>query len=85
MQNHGRTGGVARGAAGCVFGGGAYIRNEASVSTRGGLIHGGGLIFGGGGGAYRRDLRYLAKLANTLLCNNMKYRQRYIQNGGLAK
>jgi hypothetical protein len=40
-------------------------------------IRGGGLIVGG--------LRYLAKLANTLLCNNMKYWQRYIQNGGLAK
>ena len=34
------------------FGAGAYIRNEVSVSTCGGLIHrelifGGGLIFGG--------------------------------------
>jgi hypothetical protein len=28
-------------------GGGAYIWNEVSVSTCGGLIHGGGLIFGG--------------------------------------
>jgi hypothetical protein len=25
---------------------------------------------------------YLAKLVNTLLCNYMKYWQRYIQNGG---
>jgi hypothetical protein len=28
-------------------GGGAYIWNEVSVSTCGGLKHGGGLIFGG--------------------------------------
>jgi hypothetical protein len=34
---------------GLIFGGGAYIWNEVSVSTCGGLIHG-GLIFGGGGG-----------------------------------
>ena len=33
---------------GLIFGGGAYIWNEVSVSTCGGLIHGGGLIFGGG-------------------------------------
>jgi hypothetical protein len=31
---------------GLIFGGGAYIWNEVSVSTCGGLIHG-GLIFGG--------------------------------------
>jgi hypothetical protein len=30
------------------LGGGAYIWNDGSVSTCGGLIHG-GLIFGGGG------------------------------------
>ena len=40
------------------MGGGAYVWNELSVSTCGGLIHGGGLIFGGGayirGGAYSR-------------------------------
>jgi hypothetical protein len=33
---------------GLYSGGGAYIWNELSVSTCGGLIHG-GLIFGGGG------------------------------------
>jgi hypothetical protein len=33
---------------GLYSGGGAYIWNEVSVSTCGGLIHG-GLIFGGGG------------------------------------
>ena len=34
---------------GLYSGGGAYIWNEVSVSTCGGLIHGGGwLIFGGG-------------------------------------
>jgi hypothetical protein len=38
-----------------LYSGGAYIWNEVSVSTCGGLIHGGGayiwggLIFGGGG------------------------------------
>ena len=37
---------------GLYSGGGAYIWNEVSVSTCGGLIH--GLIFGGGGGAYSR-------------------------------
>ena len=31
-----------------LYSGGAYIWNEVSVSTCGGLIHG-GLIFGGGG------------------------------------
>jgi hypothetical protein len=36
---------------GLIFGGGAYIWNEVSVSTCGELIHGGGLIFGG---AYSR-------------------------------
>jgi hypothetical protein len=36
---------------GLIFGGGAYIWNDVSVSTCGGLIHGGGLIFGG---AYSR-------------------------------
>ena len=30
-----------------IHGGGAYIWNEVSVSTCGGLIHGGMLIFGG--------------------------------------
>jgi hypothetical protein len=34
---------------GLIFGGGAYIWNEVSVSTCGGLIHGGGLYSGGGG------------------------------------
>ena len=33
---------------GLIFGGGAYIWNEVSVSTRVGLYTGGGLIFGGG-------------------------------------
>jgi hypothetical protein len=33
---------------GLYSGGGAFIWNEVSVSTCGGLIHGGGLIFGGG-------------------------------------
>ena len=33
---------------GLMFGGGTYIWNEVSVSTCGGLIHGGGLIFGWG-------------------------------------
>ena len=33
---------------GLYSGGGAYIWNDVSVSTCGGLIHGGGLIFGGG-------------------------------------
>jgi hypothetical protein len=41
---------------GLIFGGGAYISNEVSVSTCGGLIHRGGVIFGGaynrGGGLY---------------------------------
>ena len=37
---------------GLIFGGGAYIWNEVSVSTCGGLIHGGGLY--SGGGAYSR-------------------------------
>jgi hypothetical protein len=32
---------------GLYSGGGAYIWNEVSVSTCGGLIHGGGLIYGG--------------------------------------
>ena len=32
---------------GLIFGGGAYIWKEVSVSTCGGLKHGGGLIFGG--------------------------------------
>ena len=31
-----------------LYSGGAYIWNEVSVSTCGGLIHGGGHIFGGG-------------------------------------
>ena len=35
------------------MGGGAYIWNDVSVSTCGGLIHG-GLIFGGGGAYSRR-------------------------------
>jgi hypothetical protein len=35
---------------GLIFGGGAYIWNEVSVSICGGLIFGGGLILGGGGG-----------------------------------
>ena len=34
-----------------LYSGGAYIRNEVSVSTCGGLIHGGGLY---SGGAYSR-------------------------------
>jgi hypothetical protein len=33
---------------GLIFGGGAYIWNEVSVSTCGGLIHRGGYIRGGG-------------------------------------
>ena len=33
---------------GLIFGGGAYIWNEVSVSTCGGLIHGGAYIRGGG-------------------------------------
>ena len=36
-----------------IGGGGAYIWNEVSVSTYGGLIHGGGAYIRGGG-AYRR-------------------------------
>ena len=32
---------------GLIFGGGAYIWNDVSVSTCGGLIHGGGLYSGG--------------------------------------
>jgi hypothetical protein len=32
---------------GLIFGGGAYIWNEVSVSTCGGLIHGGAYIRGG--------------------------------------
>jgi hypothetical protein len=50
---------------GLIFGGGAYIWNEVSVSTCGGLIHG-GLIFGGGGLIFGVELifgglRYLNK------------------------
>ena len=33
---------------GGLYSGGAYISNEVSVSTCGGLIHRGGVIFGGG-------------------------------------
>ena len=33
---------------GLIFGGGAYIWNEVSVSTCGGFIHGGAYIRGGG-------------------------------------
>ena len=33
---------------GLIFGGGAYIWNEASVSICGGLIHGGGGLYSGG-------------------------------------
>jgi hypothetical protein len=48
---------------GLIFGG-AYIWNEVSVSTCGGLIHG-GLIFGGG--AYIRRFTVTAlKLAHSL-------------------
>jgi hypothetical protein len=71
--------------------GGGRVRirgGELIFGMRRALVHVVGLYTGGGlysGGAYSRDLRYLAKLANTLLCNNMKYWQRYIQNGGLAK
>ena len=48
-----RGGGLYSGGGGLIFGGGlysggAYIWNEVSVSTCGGLIHGGGLIFRGG-------------------------------------
>ena len=44
---------------GLYSGGGAYIWNEVSVNTGGGLIHGGGLYSGGGliifgGGPYSR-------------------------------
>ena len=43
---------------GLIFGGGAYIWNDVSVSTCGGLIHGGGLIFGG---AYSRRFTVLPR------------------------
>jgi hypothetical protein len=45
--------------------GGAYIWNEVSVCTCGGLIHGGGLIFGGGGGGYSR--RFTVYLSNVII------------------
>ena len=41
---------------GLYWGGGAYIWNDVSVSTSGGLIHGGGLY---SGGLIVRGLRYL--------------------------
>jgi hypothetical protein len=43
---------------GLIFGGGAYIWNEVSVSISGGLIFGGGLIVGG--------LRYRIKLPRAM-------------------
>ena len=47
---------------GLYSGGGAYNWNEMSVSTCGGLIHGGGVY--SGGGAYIRSLRYSVRCAN---------------------
>ena len=49
-----------------IRGGGAYIWNEVSVSTCGGLIHG-GLIFGGGG-LIVGGLRYVNKLQHCFHC-----------------
>ena len=46
---------------GLYSGGGAYIWNEVSVSTCGGLIQEGGLYWGGGGGAYIRRLTVLCR------------------------
>ena len=45
-----------------LYSGGAYIWNEVSVSTCGGLIHGGGLIFGG---AYSRRFTVSKKKIRT--------------------
>jgi hypothetical protein len=43
---------------GLIFGGGGYIWNEVSISTCGGLIHGGGLYSGGGANIFG-SLRYM--------------------------
>jgi hypothetical protein len=47
---------------GLYSGGGAYIWNDVSVSTCGGLIHGGGVIFGGAC-SWRFTVRYQSEIA----------------------
>ena len=51
---------------GLYFGGGAYIWNEVSVSTCGGLIYTGGLY--SGGGAYSRRFAVFIKNVLMLSC-----------------
>jgi hypothetical protein len=51
---------------GLMFGGGAYIWNEVSVSTRGVLIHE-GLIFGGGAYIQRFTVCELLHFVKTLV------------------
>jgi hypothetical protein len=51
---------------GLYSGGRAYIWNEVSVSTCGGLIHGGGLIFVGGGAYSRRFTVYRVRLLENI-------------------
>jgi hypothetical protein len=57
---------------GLYSGGGAYIWNEVSVSTCGGLIHGGAYIWGG---LIFRGLRYISH--KVLL--NRDYSEQYKQ------
>ena len=49
--------------------GGAYIWNEVSVSTCGGLIHGGGLY--SGGGAYSRRFTVVQSRIPHLLLSSI--------------
>ena len=46
---------------------GLYIWNEVTVSTCGGLIHGGGLIFGGGGGGLYSEVHGITRITYYLL------------------
>ena len=46
-----------------LYSGGAYIWNEVSVSTCGGLIHGGGGLYSGGG--YSRRFTVCTVISNS--------------------
>ena len=61
------SGGLIFGGGG-LYSGGAYIWNEVSVSTCGGLIHGGGLIFGG---AYSRRFTVCQRKAESNKVNDV--------------